>query len=122
MDRIRNKYNPEASQLKAEAAIRDVTEEQHKAWLTHPCTKALRYTIEQGLDALVLQWVKADFSQNTFEGTALINSRATGKSEGLENVLYCMDEMLENTQSEQNDYEDAIEDAINKASGITGNY
>lgn len=118
MDRIRNKYNPEVSRLKAEAAVKEIDEDQHKAWLVHPCTKSLRYTIEAGLDNLVLQWVRADFAKDSFEGTALVNSRSTGMTTALETILWHMDEMLDNTQSE----EDLYEEAINSTGGKSGNY
>ncbi len=115
MDRIRNKYNPEESSLKAEKVLDGMTQKEHAAWLNHPCTKSLRYTIEASLDGLVLQWVKADFTKNTIESTALINAQATGASAGFENVLVNMDLMLEITQREN------YEEIISGASGQPGN-
>jgi len=95
VDRIRNKYNPEVSQLKAERTLDEVTKEQHKIWLQNPCTKSLRYTIESALDQLVLGWVKSDFTSNNFESIAINQSKSTGMSAALEEVLSYIEDMVD---------------------------
>ncbi len=107
MDRIRNKYNPEVSELKAEKALTGVSKGEFESWRTHPCTRALNYTLESELDRLVLNWVKGGFADKTADGTALLQHRAIGMSEAIEGVMTYIEDMLENTQREDI-YEEAI--------------
>ena len=107
MERIRNKYNPEVSELKAKQLLDGVSKGEFTSWLTHPCTKSLKNILESELDRLVLNWVKGGFADRTVEGTALMQSRAVGHSEAIEGVMTYIDEMLENTQSEDI-YEEAL--------------
>ncbi len=107
MDRIRNKYNPEATELKALSCLEGLTKQEFDGWKSHPCTKALKYTLESELDRLVLNWVKGGFTNNTVEGTALMQTRSVGMTEALEGVLTYVDEMLETSQRED-PYEEAL--------------
>lgn len=107
MDRIRNKYNPEASELKAQKCLDGITKTEFQGWLEHPCTKSLKYTLESELDQLVLNLVKGGYSTATIEGTAILQAKAVGTSEAVELIMSYIDEMLENSQRE-NAYEEAI--------------
>ena len=107
MDRIRNKYNPEASELKAQKCIDGLSKSEFQGWLEHPCTKSLKLTLEAELDRIVLNWVKGGFAINTAEGTALMQTRAIGMTEAIEGVMTYIDDMLENTQRE-NPYDEAL--------------
>ena len=107
MDRIRNKYNPEASEAKALKCIEGIKKDEFLGWLEHPCTKSLKYMLESELDRLVLTLVKGGFSNNTIEGTAIMQATAVGNSEAIEGVMSYIDTMLENTQRERT-YEEAI--------------
>lgn len=109
MKGIRNKYNPEASELRAIQSLNNVTKDEYTSWLIHPCTKSLKCTLEAELDRLVLNWVKGGFADRTAEGTALMQSRAVGHSEAIEGVMTYIDDMLEMTQSE-----DIYEEALRK--------
>ena len=101
MDRIRNKYNPEASQLKAERCLTGITKGEFQGWLEHPCTQALKLQIEAGLDTLVLNWVKGAFVTTSCDSTAISQARAAGQTEALEGIMMSIDTLLEITQSEE---------------------
>ena len=107
MDRIRNKYNPEATELRAQQALDSVSKGEFQGWLSHPCTKALKLTLEAELDRIVLNLVKGGFNNNTIEGTAIMQTRSIGMSEAIEGVMTYIDDMLENTHRED-PYEEAI--------------
>ena len=107
MDRIRNKYNPEASELKAQNALTSITKGEFEGWVSHPCTKSLKYTIEAALDNLVLAWAKGGFTDNSSDSTGMMHARSTGQAEALERIMDHIDTMLEITQREDI-YEEAI--------------
>lgn len=108
MDRIRNKYNPEVSELKAKRCLDGLQKTEYEGWLTHPCTKSLKLTLESALDTLVLNWVKGSYIGITADGTAIKQAEAAGMSAAIEEVMSYIDEMLENTQREKDPYEEAI--------------
>lgn len=104
MDRIQHKYNPEVAQLKAESALDGLSPAEFNAWVNHPCTKSLRYTLEASMDQIVLNWVKADFTTNqSIEGLALSQSRYTGVTSTLESILDYIERMPEIAQRETNE-------------------
>lgn len=108
MDRIRNKYNPEASQYKAEKCLEGIQKSEYEGWVTHPCTKSLKLTLESALDSLVLNWVKGGYIAPTTDGTAIKQAEAAGMAAAIEEVMSYIEDMLENTQRENDPYEKAI--------------
>lgn len=108
MDRIRNKYNPEASELKAEKCLDGLAEGEFKGWLQHPCTKSLRYTLEAALDRIVLSMVKGVYTEKTPDGTAMSHARAVGMADMTEEIMTLVEDMIENTHREKDPYEEAI--------------
>ena len=108
MDRIRNKYNPEVSELKAEKAISGITKTEFQGWLEHPCTQSLKHTLESELDRIVLNWVKGGYVTNTTDGTAISQAKVAGSAEAIEGVMSYIDDMLETTHRENDPYEQAI--------------
>lgn len=116
MQQIRNKYNPAVAHHKAELALKDVPLVDVQAWLNHSCTKSLRYTIEAAMDEIVLNWVKADFTSNqSLESLALSQSRYTGVTSTLENILDYIERMPETAQREN-------DEIIDSTAGKAGNY
>jgi hypothetical protein len=108
VDRIRNKYNPEDSELKAEKCLDGIQKSEYLGWLEHPCTKALRYTLEASLDRIVLNMVKGVYTEKTPDGTAMQHVRAVGMADMTEEIMSFVETMLENTQRENDPYEEAI--------------
>jgi hypothetical protein len=101
VDRIRNKYNPQETQLRAEKLLLGIQKSEHEAWLTHPCTKYLKTIIEAGLDDAVVAWASGEITKNSIEETALTVAKTTGYAEGLNRVLHEIDIMLESSQREE---------------------
>lgn len=108
MDRIRNKYNPEISELKAEKALTGLSKTEFQGWLQHPCTQSLRYTLEAGLDNIVLNMVKGAYTEKTPDGSMMQHSRAIGMADMIEEIMTHIEQMLENTHREKDVYEEAI--------------
>ena len=107
MDRIRNKYNPEVTAAKAAHVIAGISKGEYEGWLSHPCTKSLKLTLEADLDMLVLNWVQGVYIDASVESTAIKHSNATGQAAAVEAILSYIDEMLTENSAESA-YEEAI--------------
>lgn len=95
-----SKYNPEVAERMASTHLLGVSKDEYVAWLDHPCSKALKCTLESSLDNLVQQWVRGAFSGDTTDVIAMKQSKATGYAEALEWVKTHIDEMVD-THSEE---------------------
>lgn len=105
---LRTKYNPEASEAKAETQIANLTKDEYASWRQHPCTKALEYILEAELDRLVLDVVYGEFSGETMEASALKQAHAVGASRTLKFFEDYIRNMLEITQTDEDMYEKAL--------------
>ena len=108
MDRIRNKYNPEVSAAKAQDVLTGISKTEYEGWLQHPCTKSLKYTMEADLDMLVLNWVQGVYTDVSIESTAIKQSNVTGQTSAIEAILSYIDQMLNEENSAESAYEEAI--------------
>ena len=105
---LRTKYNPEAAEARAEKQIVSLTKGEYDSWRQHPCTKALEYTIEAELDRLVLDVVYGEFVGESVEASALKQAHAVGASRTLKFFEDYIRSMLENTQTDEDPYEEAL--------------
>ena len=111
MEILRNKYNPEETQKKADNCLSNVSEGEMVSWLQHPCTTALKYQIESNLDDLVLAIIDGGALGRTIEETALSQHRAIGSADALNGVMEYINSLLENTHRED-PYEKALHEAL----------
>lgn len=106
-----SKYNPEMSERVAAKHLLGVSKDEYAAWLDHPCSKALHYTLEASLDNLVQTWVRGGYGGDTTDQLAMSQAKATGYAEALEWVKVHISEMVDTTHSEE------VEDESRNSSG-----
>ena len=88
MDRVRNKYNPDAFYQKAEALLDGMSREETRNWYDHPCTKSLRMSLEGDMAGIVTMWLGGGYSEETSTaGTAQKQAKARGMAGAIVDLL-----------------------------------
>lgn len=62
-------------------------EETWKAWLDHPVTQVLREYLRKEKHSLQERWSAGEFTDMSHFGTAILNAKAVGQCEVIENLL-----------------------------------
>ena len=98
---------------KAKLEIELVGESEKKAWLQHPLTHALKFTLLGDQTSLCLSWGGGELTAETEGGTIQLNSKAIGGMQVLSDILeWVVDPKLR--QEEEND------EAIDKSVRLQG--
>lgn len=93
MKHLDSLFDSEELRRRAAESMAEMTQEEIKNWLDHPCTRALRLTLNGDYIDYHQNWENGGFTKETSEGTAQLNSKALGAIEAIKLISEYMENL-----------------------------
>lgn len=86
-------YDSDDFRNRAAESMAEMTEDEIKNWLDHPCTQALRLTLKGDYIDYHKNWENGSFVDQSVEGTAQRNAKALGAIEAIRLISEYMESL-----------------------------
>lgn len=93
MKHIEALFDSQELRERAADSLAEMTQEEIKNWLDHPCTKSLRLTLKGDYIDYHQVWENGGFTSETSDGTSQMNSKALGAIEAIKLISEYMENL-----------------------------
>lgn len=83
----------EELRLQSQNQLEIVSKEEILAWYEHPCTQALKLALEGDYIEVIEEWANGTYTDNTAEGTAMLNAKALAQAQSIDSVVDWMEDL-----------------------------